>query len=368
VIFPVEAKRAIDPIVDRAIKHDYKKRVSQINVILGVYYHCVNEDFSKALAYFEKALKIGEELNDYITLVLANNFMGTCLSDNGEFEKALYCLKKALEINVMANVPWGIVALKAVITSWVYFRQGEVELASQASQEALRIAGESGDIYSRGLAHFAQGFSYYLNGHLEQAQEQLIKSLDLLERSNQLAFAAGSNTYLSKIYFNMGMYEKSQKHCERAISLWQQCSLYPSYIIVNKMFIVLAKVMNKEKDINLYEVYKWYEDIKSKWAEGVMSNCIGKVLLTIDDQNFIEAEKWIIKAIETNQKYGMMWNLGQDYALYAELYKRKEEPSKTREKLNKAIEIFAACGADGWVERYEKELIRSGFKPPSNTQ
>jgi len=26
------------------------------------------------------------------------------------------------------------------------------------------------------------------------------------------------------------------------------------------------------------------------------------------------------------------------------------------EKLNKAIDIFKECGADGWVERYEKEL------------
>ena len=51
----------------------------------------------------------------------------------------------------------------------------------------------------------------------------------------------------------------------------------------------------------------------------------------------------------------MMWNLAQDYALYAKLYKRKGDPSKAKEKLNTAIEIFKECGADGWVERYEKE-------------
>ena len=30
--------------------------------------------------------------------------------------------------------------------------------------------------------------------------------------------------------------------------------------------------------------------------------------------------------------------------------------SKARENLNKAIEIFKECGADGWVEKYDKEL------------
>ena len=55
----------------------------------------------------------------------------------------------------MANVPWGIVALKVVIIFFVFFRQGKVKLAFQTSQEALSIADESGDIYSKGLAHFA---------------------------------------------------------------------------------------------------------------------------------------------------------------------------------------------------------------------
>jgi hypothetical protein len=87
-----------------------------------------------------------------------------------------------------------------------------------------------------------------------------------------------------------------------------------------------------------------------------MSNCIGAILLNIDDQHISEAEDWIERSIETNQKYGMMWNLGQDYALYAELYKRKKDQSRAKENLNKAIQIFNECSADGWVERYEKEL------------
>ncbi|MFC1859089.1 hypothetical protein ACFL9U_13860 [Thermodesulfobacteriota bacterium] len=45
-----------------------------------------------------------------------------------------------------------------------------------------------------------------------------------------------------------------------------------------------------------------------------------------------------------------------DYALYADLYERKGDLAQAREHLNKAIEIFKECGADGWVEKYEKEL------------
>jgi hypothetical protein len=87
-----------------------------------------------------------------------------------------------------------------------------------------------------------------------------------------------------------------------------------------------------------------------------MQNSIGKILLNIDDQHISEAEDWIKRAIETNQQYGMMWNLARDYALYAELFKRKEDFPKVKENLTKAIEIFKECGADGWVEKYDKEL------------
>ena len=52
-----------------------------------------------------------------------------------------------------------------------------------------------------------------------------------------------------------------------------------------------------------------------------------------------------------------MFLLGRDYAVYADLFKRKGNRLKAQENLGKAIEIFKECGADGWVEKYEKELV-----------
>ncbi|MFQ5484696.1 MAG: hypothetical protein ACE5DO_05095 [Desulfobacterales bacterium] len=182
------------------------------------------------------------------------------------------------------------------------------------------------------------------------------KSLDLLQKSNFLAYVAASNTELSAIYLDMGEYETSQKFSERAISFYHHSRMGLSYILWNKISIALAKVMNDEKDISLNKIFKWYEDIKSNWFKGLALNCIGTILLNIDDQHILEAEDWIKRAIETDQKYGLMWNLGKDYALYADLFKRKGDLPKAKENLNKAIEIFKECGADGWVEKYEKEL------------
>jgi len=351
-----EAKAAVDPIVDLAIKHNYKRRVSQINIILGFYDWMVNQNYPETLEYYEKALKIGEELNDPISLVLANIFMGGLLVEKCDFAKSLQHWNKALEINVAANVPWGISAIKSWIAWVVYCNQGKIDLGYATSYEALRIADESGDIYSKAHAYTAHGWSYYHKGYLAEAKEHLMKGVESSERINQIAWIVFAHVGLAVTYFGMEEYKISQKHYETAISTFRHRSVYPSWGNSYKIALALAKVMNKEKDINLDDIFKWHADIKTKREEVMTSSYIGKILLNIDDQHISEAEHWINKAIETNQKYGMMWNLGQDYALYAELFKRKNDLSNAKENMNKAIDIFKECGADGWVERYEKEL------------
>jgi class 3 adenylate cyclase/tetratricopeptide (TPR) repeat protein len=350
----IEAKAAVDPIVDLVIKRNYKKRISQIYcIIAGNKLH--EEDLPQALEYLEKALKIGVELNDLISLLLANLLMGNCLFHNGEFSKTLRYWEKALEINIEAKIPWGISTTKAWIT-WVYHYMGKIDFAYQTSHEALRIADESGDIYSKARSYTAHGFSYYGKGYLEEAIEHLLKGADFSKRINLAFWNACAHFFLGMAHFSMEEYKISQKHYKRAISLLGHGIINPSWTKYWKMPLALAKVMNNDKDINFTEIFKCYDANKMKWCESLMQNCIGSILLNINDQHISEAEDWIKRSIETNQEYGMMWYLATDYALYSDLFKRKGDLPKAREKLNQAIEIFKECGADGWVEKYEKEL------------
>jgi len=352
----VKAKAIIDPIVDLATKRNYKRRVSQINCIIGQYKNQVEEDFPKAFEYLESALKIAEDLNDLICLALGNMAKGSCLFFNCEFSEGLSCLEKALEINVAANSLWGVSVYKAMIASNIYFHQGDINLAYKTSDEALQIADKSGDKYSKTHAYTAHGWSCYGKGYLEKAEKYFLQGADFCERLNVPFWAAFAHYGLGHNYFDMEKYNESQKHFERAISSLQSADLYPSMVNYSKTALALTGLLNHEKNINLNELFKYCKDNKIKVYEGWMLSCIGEILLNIDDQHVSEAEDWIKKAIETNQKYGMMWNLARDYALYADLFKRKGELPKAQENLNKAIEIFTDCGADGWVDKYEKEL------------
>ncbi|MFC1859733.1 AAA family ATPase, partial [Thermodesulfobacteriota bacterium] len=351
-----EAKEAVAPIVDLASECDYKRRLSQIYAIVGCYYVYIEEDFLEGFKYLEEALEIALELNDILSLFTARLRIGEALGTICEFDKAVYHLEKALEINVSANVLWGIAAVNTHLVDVVYLYQGKVDFAYKRSEEILQIAEESGDIYSKTHAYWALGFSLFYKGFFKEAKEYLTMVKDLDERLNTGVFAGYANRVLGDTCVAMKEHEQSQIHYEKAFSHFHIFRHGPSWLNNLKILITMAKVMNNEKDINLNEILQWYAESKNKVLEGSMLNCIGSILLNIDDQHIPEAKDWIKRSIETNQKYGMRWNLAQGYALYADFFKRKCEPSKTKENLNKAIEIFEECGADGWAKKYEKEL------------
>jgi tetratricopeptide (TPR) repeat protein len=156
----------------------------------------------------------------------------------------------------------------------------------------------------------------------------------------------------------MGDFLRSKEHYEKSSWILENIRLWPSWANLAKVGLARSKVMDKEKDVNLGAMYTYSQNNKMKVFEGWIQRYIGEILLNIDDRHLSEAEHWIQKAIEADQRNRMMFQLGNDYALYADLFKRKGDRSKAQENLGKAIEILKECGADGWVVKAEKELVR----------
>ncbi len=351
-----EAKEAVDPIVDLALELDYKRRVSQIYTVLGYYWYQVEDDFPKAFKYLEDALKIAEELNDRLSLAQANYGLGLALSYSCQYERALHHMGKTLEINVTANNLWAISVMQSMLSVWVYGFQGKIGLGYRTSDEALRLAEESGDIYSRAFGYTFHGYSCYCKGFLEQAEEYLLKGIDFSEGLDSPSTLFLGYFWLALTCFDMEEYERSRDCFEKAISGLEQTRLFPSFLNMSKIALARAKVMNNEMDVDLKGLYRYKGENNLRIFDGWMSRYIGEILLSIDEKYMSGAEDWISKAIEADKKNGMIFNVGQDYAAYAELFKRKGNTQKAKENLKQAIEIFRECGADGWVEKVEKEL------------
>jgi class 3 adenylate cyclase/tetratricopeptide (TPR) repeat protein len=352
----VEAKEVIDPIVDQALMSDDKRRQSQVLSILGNYSYMVEEDFPKAIDYLEEALKLAEEIKDVASLTQAEFWLGLGLSLNCEFQKGLGYLEKALKKSLAANSLWGASVAESNISYFVYFFQGKLNNALQHSLEAIRLAEESDDIYSKTIAYSVHAISCYGKGLLEEAKQNFLKGIDLAERLSYFIWLGGNNLFLGEIYSELGEYKTAMDYCENAILFMKRSKSFRSWTYWSKIALANAKVMNKEKDIKFDSLYEYVSQNRITLFGGLLRRYVGEILLHSGDEYLSDAEGWIKKAMEVDERHGMRWHLASDYALYAELVKRKVDLVKAKESLSKALEIFKECGADGWVKKYEKEM------------
>jgi len=354
----IEAKEAVEPVVDLALKLGYKRRISQVYSILGWYSWLAEEDYPRAHRYLTDGLMIAEELNDILSLAMANFWFGVVASENCEYEKASYHLGKALDINTAANTLWGIALVKSMRAGTVYNWQGKIDLGFKESYEALQIAEESGDIYSKQYVYAFHGHSCYCKGLLREAEEHFVKGIYFAEHINDPGMLCSIYCMLGETYLKMGKYDQAREVFEKEISLLEQYRILPSYLHMGRLGLALVKICGGDIDIELEPLYCSQAVIKQKFLEGWMQRYLSDILLNLDVKRLSEAEDWIRKAIEHDSRNGTRFSLAQDFAHYGELCKRKGDLAMAKENLSKAIEIFKECGADGWVKKYEDELTK----------
>ena len=352
-----EAKEAIDPIVDAVIKKNFKNKHGQVCVIIGSYKYMVEEDLPGSMEYLEKTIRISEETGDFGTGIYARYMLGLVLAFNCDFEKAIHYFEILLNLSIAMEFPWRVSAMKSNLSVYGYDYHGMVTQGYRTSEEAVRIAEENGDIYSKAMAYSSHGTSCYYRGLLEEAEQYLNTGINLTEKINMFAYNAMAHQWLGHVYFDLGKYQKAQDHFSRSIYVREHSRLFPSSVNLNRIALMRANLMLGEKDMNLELMYRYVRENKVRIYEGCMSRYIGDILLHLDECHLTAAEEWIEKAIDAHKRNGMSFDLGKDYILYSDFFKRKGKSSKAKEFLEMAIGIFKGCGSDGWVRKTEETLL-----------
>ena len=164
-----KAKEAIDPVLDLAVQHNLKGRLARIYNILASYYSFVEAKHKKGIEYFKQAIKISEEVDDLLAFTQGKYWLGVELSLVCQFDQASQCFEKALSVSVAANSVWGISITKCNWAYFTYYHQGNLDKAYEISKEAIAIAEENADIFTKSWACLAYGCSCYGKGLMEDA-------------------------------------------------------------------------------------------------------------------------------------------------------------------------------------------------------
>ena len=352
-----EAKDMVSPILETAKVLGDKKRLAQIYFVLGSYCYAIEDDHVNASRYYQEALSASEEAGDILSTVLANGWNGMALASNCEFKKAASYMERAIRINESTGTSWGVAAMKSHLSMMVHAQAGEIDLAFRTSQEAIDIAEKSGDSLSRAMAHISFGGACFHKGFFEDATQHLVLGTNLSLKANTSAWAQLGYRYLGDTYLELVEYTKAKNEFENCIRICQENGIFPAFSMSAEMGLAKCEAMTRQRSPDLELLYEHLGRNRVAYLGGSMRRSIAKILLDLDDgTHSLEAERHIIEAIHEDRTHGMQWYLGMNYALYAEFFKRKGDRSKAKENLNKALEILRECGADGWVEKYEKKL------------
>ncbi|MCX5851290.1 MAG: AAA family ATPase [Deltaproteobacteria bacterium] len=355
--YHIEAKEAVEPVVDLAVHLNYQKRMPSIYNAIGLYHLIVEEDFTTAIPYLRDAFKRASQVGDMFSLWQGNFTSGAVMLQYLQLKESWDCLKTALDLSLMVNNPSGISMSKSVI-ALNYFLQGKTSIALQTSQEALHAA-EGADVIAKQLACTTYGSICYFKGHFPEAEKYLLEALAYLEKASLLAWGAWTAMHLGLMYHDMEDYDKAKKYHQQCSAIFEDTRIFPSWLNFQKLLEINNEILKGEPDIDinrLNALVNAHEKCKLALAESYESRCIGEIFLNIDNQHMSQAEEWIKRSIDFDTKHAIHWYLGKDYTLYADWFKKKGDIQGAKEQLTKAIDIFREGGADGWVKKAEKEL------------
>jgi tetratricopeptide (TPR) repeat protein len=353
-----EAGEAVEPVSRLARDEGYRRRLGQIQCIMGCYHGFVNEDFPNALKALDEALQIASEEKDYITLLLVGLWAGVFHSFDCDFEKARNSLQLAVDINTAARSLWGIASQQAQLAYFVYYWAGQINSLTELSSESLKIAEQSGDPISRGICHTVYGTSCLCKGSLKDAEIHCLEGRDLCESIGFYGWAAIAWVWLAETYFEMREYLKSSECHAQAIRNYGTARSLPSWVRLSQLGMARCGVMLGQRYVEMESLRTIQGNNRIRAAEGWTCRYLGEIFLNLGGSHRSEAEHWIQNAIESDKRNGMRFHLGLDYALYGEFFSRQKDRAQAQAKLGMAIEIFKKCGADGWATKYEEEMAK----------
>jgi len=352
----VEAKQYIEPIVDEVLSKSRDKTTARTLSILGAYELWVEEDREKAITYLEESLNIAKEVHDIPSLFFTNESLGYFYMHNCQFAEGLNHYNTALDINIAANTIWGISVAYGII-SLLYNHSGNLLKGFKTSEKALKLAGDSGDLYSKSTSNAYHGYSHYVMGFFDEAIALSLKAGEYSERIGFNINSGFSYSTLAEVFREMGDYKSAKNYYEKAIYYYKKGN-FKSLFNICELGLVLSRVLLGEKDFDNSVLDEFINMNNLKILEGPLKRQVAEVLINMDHSGISDAEQWILDAIKVNEQSEMMWELGKDYLIYADILRLDGNTSKAKECITRSINIFDKCGSVGYVkiakQKYEQ--------------
>ena len=363
---------------------------------LGMFYSALGmalqgrEQFTEAYAYLSKALELGEETKSpKVTGYACFRLTHTC-AQLGYLDDAVKYGERArfLSRDPGADLPLYRADFGLSIAYWY---RGDIGKLRELGTELLDVGRRGSDPWCLAVGEMALGFSHFSAGDFKSA----IKSFRAAHQDSiDTGLIQVSTSLLGFAYLANGQYKESLSLSQEVMDFSDKYGLETlGTPALSLMGYALAATGDLDGGLELVErtekiylktnrryfyatVQLFYAQLFLQIVEGggpksfsfMVKNIRSLVKLVPGAAR--KAEEHFNKAIEVAGEIGARSVLGQAHLGLGLLHKAKDRKEKARESISRAIEIFEAIEADGFLKQAREALASlnwEGITPSTQT-
>ena len=193
---------------------DKEEKANILTELGTIFYHL--GEINKALKYFEKALKLNEDLGNKEGMAIGLGNIGIVYQIKGELDKALEYYGKALKLNEDLGIKEGI-AIGLGNIGIVYRIRGELDKALEYHGKALKLNEELGIKEGMAIGLGNIGTVYEIKGELDKALEYYEKALEQDEELGRKEGIATELMNIGSVNFDKGELDNALEYYEKAL-------------------------------------------------------------------------------------------------------------------------------------------------------
>jgi predicted ATPase/DNA-binding SARP family transcriptional activator len=381
-----EVEKLIDPLKE-----------AQMHRKIGYVYHSIS-DYSKAISYYERALKelknksVEPELTEYITICnflgltyimkgehkkcmdwsqkavacaqkkkhlplieRTNNNLGWVTYSQGKYDEAIQYFNKCLEIQRKVQDKSRLSALK-INLGVIHLNLGQYDKAAEYYHKALNLAQEMGNLSWKGIIYNNLGVLYKDKGEWKKALGYLEKSLKIREQYGDRRGMVSALDNLGMTFLAQGQLDKAYDYVERSFSICQEIGAKDILTLIQSDLGKVNLRLNRHQ--KAFELINGSLDLaakqSSKLSMGIAKRNLGQFYLSLEEwekseallkesSNIFEKLKSPFQQARTLQSLGFCL---AHMAASEEKERGKDLIKRAIEALNCAIGIFSELNLD----------------------
>jgi tetratricopeptide (TPR) repeat protein len=175
-------------------------------------------EYDKAMDYYDRSLKIAEELGNYAGVAKTLTQIGVIYQERGDNEKALEYHDRSLKIAGDLGNRAGVVASLGQIGR-INAERGDYDKALENYEQVLKISEELGNISSAAKSLHGIGNIHLLRGEYDKALESYGRSLKIAEETDDRLGIAGLLHQIGTIHQGCNEPDKAMDYYDRSLKI-----------------------------------------------------------------------------------------------------------------------------------------------------